>query len=72
MKQVKEIISRTLHYLFWGVLMLSFMLGVSGADSFMEQGYFWLLLILVFAPFGIGYIGIKYFSMDKYFKDVEK
>ena len=72
MEQVKEIISRTLHYLFWGVLVLSFMLGVSGADSFMEQGYFWLLLILVFAPFGIGYIGAKHFGMGKYFKDVKE
>lgn len=71
MKQMKKMISITLHYLFWSVLVLSFVIGVCGADSFAEQGYFWLLFILVFAPFVIGYIGVKYFGMGKHLKDLE-
>lgn len=72
-KEVKEILSRIIHYTFWIILILSFMLGVCGADSFMEQGYFWLCCILIFAPFLIGHIGVKYFGMGKYMNlDVEE
>lgn len=74
METIKEFIKKALHYLFWAILSLSVMIGVSGVDSFMEQGYFWLLCILVFAPFLIGYIGVKYFGMGKYINldDVEE
>ena len=38
------------------VLILIFILGVSGADSLMENGKLWLLLLMVFGLFGIGHL----------------
>ena len=47
------------------VLILVWMLGVSGADSFADNGMLWLCLVMVFAPMLIGmWLGKKGFWND--------
>ena len=38
------------------ILIASFAIGVSAADSLMDNGKLWLLLLMVFGPFGIGHL----------------
>lgn len=63
MEKIKNNFMKVLQFAFWLITVLSFMLGVSGSDSFMENGQLWLLCLLIFAPFLIGYIGVKHFNL---------
>ena len=55
--ETKKIISKAIMI----VLVVTFCIGLCAAESLVENGYYVILLVLVFAPFAIGY-GMKKFG----------
>lgn len=48
--------SKGLSKLILFILIATFAIGVCAADGLMENGKLWLLILMVFAPFGIGHL----------------
>ena len=65
-KRIGHILSIAAQIMFWGVLVMSFVVGACGLDSCADNGCLWVCAALIFAPFIVGYVGVKKFGMGKY------
>ena len=54
-KDMKKIISKWISKVIIFLCVISFFVGAGSADSVMGDGRLWLLLIMLFAPFLVGY-----------------
>ena len=52
---MKKTISKWISKVIIFLCVISFFVGASSADSLMENGKLWLLVIMLFAPFLVGY-----------------
>ena len=54
-KDMKKTISKWISKVIIFLCVISFFVGAGSADSLMENGKLWLLVIMLFAPFLVGY-----------------
>lgn len=59
-KTISKLISKVIIFL----CVISFFVGAGSADSLMENGKLWLLVIMLFAPFLVGYFMNKIGWLD--------